>query len=298
MGLDVNGTKFLLFAKARGVRFDHTVTMGRQGLYLTDEAFAKNLAAFGHPDGTDVARRLLAEDKGYAEPFLRFLGAQQVRSVDASGYEGATDVQDLNRGISGMPSTFTAVIDAGTLEHVFNFPTALRSCMELVAPGGHFISITPANNFLGHGFYQFSPELYFRVFGAGSGFVLDHVILFEDIPDAEWFAVTDPDVVKSRVTLVNTQPTYLAVIARRVDAAPALASWPQQSDYVALWRESQSQTGQARPAPAARGPLRRLVHELYRRTPDVIRRAVYRRMRHLADQRFSNERFYKRIDVS
>lgn len=296
MGLDVNGTKFLLFARQRGVDFRETATIGRQGLYLTDEAFAKNLALYGAPEPLAAARRLLAESSGYAEPFLTHLGAKSVRSIDASSYEGATDVHDLNLGIAGMPSIFSVVLDSGTLEHVFNFPQALKSCLDLVGQGGHFISITPANNFLGHGFYQFSPELYFRVFGKGSGFELRHVVLFEDVPDAEWFEVVDPDAVKSRVTLVNSQPTYMAVVARRVAATPSLSTWPQQSDYVALWRASG-----AGAAPAAaqrkRGVLRRLVHEVYRRAPDTLRRSVYRRLRDLKTQAFTNRRFYSRLDL-
>ena len=55
------------------------------------------------------------------------------------------------------------MIDSGSLEHVFNISQALRNCLEMVESGGHFISIGPANNAMGHGFYQFSPELYFRI---------------------------------------------------------------------------------------------------------------------------------------
>ena len=58
------------------------------------------------------------------------------------------------------------VIDGGLLEHVFDFPTAIRNCMRMVRQGGHLILNLPVNNFPGHGFYRFSPELVFRVPGA------------------------------------------------------------------------------------------------------------------------------------
>ncbi len=45
--------------------------------------------------------------------------------------------------------------------------------------GGHFISVTFANNFLGHGFHQFSPELYFRVFCPANGFEVESLMLCE-----------------------------------------------------------------------------------------------------------------------
>ena len=65
---------------------------------------------------------------------------------------------------------FSVVIDGGTLEHVFNFPVAIKNCMQMLDVGGHFFVHTMANNFMGHGFYQFSPELFYRVFSPENGF--------------------------------------------------------------------------------------------------------------------------------
>jgi len=47
-----------------------------------------------------------------------------------------------------MTGAYTTVIDGGSLEHVFNFPQAIANCMNMVAVGGHFIGLSPANNFL------------------------------------------------------------------------------------------------------------------------------------------------------
>ena len=63
---------------------------------------------------------------------------------------------------------FDVVYDGGTLEHVFNFPVALRNAMELLRPGGRLFTIhTCANNLCGHGFYQFSRELFYRTLSQG-----------------------------------------------------------------------------------------------------------------------------------
>ena len=62
------------------------------------------------------------------------------------------------------------VVDGGTLEHVFDYPTALRNAMRMVRVGGHLILNAPVNNFPGHGFYQISPELFFRCFHDNSAF--------------------------------------------------------------------------------------------------------------------------------
>jgi 2-polyprenyl-3-methyl-5-hydroxy-6-metoxy-1,4-benzoquinol methylase len=76
-----------------------------------------------------------------------------VSSIDASDYENATYVHDLNVPIPDhLKGQFDLVDDGGTLEHVFNFPVALRNCMEMVKVGGHLLLNVPTNNFVGHGF--------------------------------------------------------------------------------------------------------------------------------------------------
>ena len=54
--------------------------------------------------------------------------------------------------------------------------------MEMVKRGGHFIGVTTLNNFCGHGFYQFSPELYYRVFAPGNGFEVVKMYVCEVAP--------------------------------------------------------------------------------------------------------------------
>ena len=102
---------------------------------------------------------------------------------------------------------FSAVVDCGTLEHVFQFVQALKNCMEMVALGGHFIQVSNGNNFMGHGFWQISPELIYRVFSPSNGFHVETVLLHEVVPGGGWYFVSDPDQVRSRVQLCNSRPT-------------------------------------------------------------------------------------------
>lgn len=136
-----------------------------------------------------------------------------------------------------LKGKFSVVVDAGTLEHVFNYPIALKNCMELLKSGGVFISITPANNFMGHGFYQFSPELFFSVFTQSNGFELIKLLICETYEDSQWYEVSKPKGGNAgRVTLINHQPTYLMCIARRLDdKCEPFKTTPQQSDYVEAW---------------------------------------------------------------
>ena len=59
---------------------------------------------------------------------------------------------------------FDYVIDGGTIEHVFNFPKVLENIFKLLKPGGTFIFDQPVMVYLNHGFYNFSPEVYYEYF--------------------------------------------------------------------------------------------------------------------------------------
>jgi hypothetical protein len=104
----------------------------------------------------------------YAEKLLRAFGATEIVSGDGSPYEGATFIHDFNNPLpEEITDQYDTVFDGGSLEHIFNVPVALANLMKLTRVGGRLLSVNGANNMLGHGFYQFSPELLFsRVFRA------------------------------------------------------------------------------------------------------------------------------------
>ena len=264
MGLDVNGTQCVLYAKTLGVDFARTATIGRQGLHLRSSVFRDNLVKFGFSFSEAIIDRIFAKNNGYADEFFRSLGAKEVHSFDNSNYEGATYVHDLNNEIPGQhKNQYSVVLDGGSLEHIFNFPQAIKNCMEMAQVGGHFLGITPANKFVGHGFYQFSPELFYSIFTPENGYEMVQLIAFENDPDAEWFSVKSPISVRRRVVLANSKPVYLLVIAQRVEMVEPFRSMPQQSDYVPLWN---SGVGESLPAsPSA--PVTQQDKDMAKRTP-------------------------------
>lgn len=234
MGLDVNGLRLLLLAKRLGANFKEAVTIGRQGMHLTPAQLQSELSR-AKISCKDAAALI---EQGYCEPLLSLLGADDPQSIDFSGYENAKIIHDMNIPLPGeLKGKFSVVIDAGTLEHVFNYPVALKNSMELLATGGFFISITPTNNFMGHGFYQISPELFFAAFKEANGFEIVKLLVREHYEDSQWYEVSKPKGgIHGRITLTNHTPTYLMCIARRLDAnCVPFASNPQQSDYVDAW---------------------------------------------------------------
>ena len=285
MGLDQNGTKFMLYARSLGVEFARTAMIGRQGLHLRPSELARNLVAFGDRVDPATVESWFGETHGFADRFLGYLGAEEVHSFDHSDYEGATHTHDMNQAIpERFKGRYSVVLDGGSLEHVFNPAVALKNCMEMVQVGGHFLGITPTNNFMGHGFYQFSPELFFRVFAEESGFQIVKVIAFEDRPNATWFSVKDPKAVKGRVELINRAPTYLLVVARKTRECAVFQTTPQQSDYLAAWEGSSGD-------PGSQGAVKGL---LKRALPEPLRKAI-RKLIGLGKPRF-DPRHYDPID--
>jgi hypothetical protein len=265
MGLDLQGVKFLLGAQREGATFTRTATIGRQELFIDAIWLHRVLRSAGMAQGDAAIQRLLTEESGFAEPLLKFLGAKEICSIDASPYERASIVHDLNQPISdALKGAFTVVIDGGTLEHVFNFPVAIKNCMEMVEVGGHLLLMTPANNFMGHGFYQFSPELFFRVCSENNGFEIVRAIVCEVDANVAWYQVMDPARAGRRVELLTSRPTYLLIQARRVRKVAIFTDTPQQSDYTTLW-------GVADERPSARPPA------LKRSIPDRALRGLMRR---------------------
>ena len=245
MGLDNSAVTFFLGSKSAGVDFDRTVMLGRQNFFPSATHFHRTMEKFAPSARLD---EILTARGGYAEPFFELLGATEIASIDASSYEGASLIHDLNDPIPGdWKGRFTAVVDGGSLEHVFDFPRALRNATELLAVGGHFLSIAPANNFMGHGFYQFSPELYFRVFVPANGFRLRVMLIQSCSSRSRWYRVLDPESVRGRVELQNALPTLIYVLAQKVDEKPFLTLRPQQSDYSAVWQAGRDADTRAKP---------------------------------------------------
>lgn len=218
--------------------------LGRQGLHVPPDALGALLEDSGLPR-PDAGQLQSICGSGFAEDFLRFLGAKQVDSMDASAYEGANLVHDLNEPVSkDLYGRYTAVIDGGTQEHVLHFPVSLANSINVLAPGGHLILFTPANNFFGHGFYQFSPELFDSVLGPHNGMEMIEMLACEDFGDERrWFQVASPAELGRRVMLKSHFCVLLLVIARRTGDSPVSRLKAMQSDYATAWDDSAKASG-------------------------------------------------------
>ena len=211
MGIDIETARFLLARRRDRTCFERCATLGRQHYFVSNNETRALLREFG-VSREAFPRLFQATYPDYSESFWEMLGVKTLATIDASNFEGATHVHDMNQPIPvEWREAYDVVCDLGTLEHVFNFPVAIRNCMEMVKRGGFFFTQAPANNYLGHGFYQFSPELFFRVLSPQNGFKVEHCVAVEQGPRRRWFKVTDPEAARARVTLINAAPVILFV---------------------------------------------------------------------------------------
>lgn len=270
MGFDHATVHFLSQSKRLGISLDKFVMLGRQTFYLTPLQLHATLQSNGYPCSLDQAEQLHRQDSGYCESFLRYIGATTIDSIDVSSYEQASILHDMNQPMPEQwNEQFSLLLDGGSLEHVFNYPVALSNCLNAVRVGGHLVTITPANNLLGHGFYQISPELLFRVLSPENGYRLEHMLLYETPWNGTWYEIGDPAKLHTRVELTNRRPSYVIACAKRVEIVPLFRSTPQQSDYSRIWRESSGelvaqpqQSGWKQAMPAWVGNLYRRLHPL------------------------------------
>jgi SAM-dependent methyltransferase len=217
------------------------LTIGRQALHL-HRGEAAALAA-QVPEHAAVLRGHASGD--WADTVLRaLLATDRVEHLDVSDYEGAAIVADIGRRLPAeLEQRYDLVIDGGTLEHVFDVPTALANELRLLRTGGRLLLSTPANNLCGHGFWQLSPEVVFRALGPAAGARLHRVSLVEAAaPGVELQAfrrrwdVADPELAGRRVDVWSrTAAMLLAHAEKLAHLDEPFAHGVFQSDYARRW---------------------------------------------------------------
>jgi SAM-dependent methyltransferase len=260
MALDIHCLNLLRLGAKAGVDYAATLTVSRPALFLSDEELAGFLRALRLPGGAADLAKLKVD--GYSEPLLRAaFGAQEVVALDASSYEGAGLIHDMNLPLRAGRE-FSAVLDFGCLEHVFNFPVALANVIGLCRPGGHILHALPANNWCGHGFYQFSPEMFFSVYADRRGFRATRVFLAEFDRPSRWYEVRNPIESGKRVNVINREKTYVLVMTQKTAHTQSpLEHPPQQADYAVEWSKP-ARRAQAASQPATASPRRAISRTL------------------------------------
>lgn len=141
-------------------------------LCVQRNALGGRLMVLGSQVLHDPAERIVqfAQKHGHSRlalnPDVRTLFAERFRVSDYCDCD-MNGMADLNLNLSEpappeLVGSFDAVLDAGTLEHVFDVAACYRNIHNLVKAGGAVIHISPMSWF-NHAFFNFSPVTFDRI---------------------------------------------------------------------------------------------------------------------------------------
>lgn len=244
--------------------------LGRQSLFFDSAAWERFCAGWSLP--RPVGR---ADDFS----FFQALGFDEVESLDVVADEMPTYVADLNRPLpKEWAGRFDCVYDGGTIEHVFNVAQSLKSVVRLLKVGGRAIHVAVMSNYIDHGFYQFSPTLFWDFYTA-NGFAVERMYLADLLVSGSleflhpWrlfrYTPGSCDHFNSGAWGFSPWPAIVWCVARKVEDRPEIVA-PRQSLY-SRW----SAAGPASAAPPRR-PGRALLRDWLR--PVYLRMVKLKRL--------------------
>jgi len=226
MGIDAHPFNFLKL-QAKRAPLGRVLTIGRQELSVDPRVLGKELAS-------------IAAQNFYCEPVLTALGATSVASIDYSDYEQPTFVADLSLPVT-ITERFDTIIDAGSLEHIFDIGTAFRNLMRLCDVGGRIIHFLPVNDLNGHGFYQFCSDLIYALYSERNGFADTEVYYASNIDRSVWYRMPDARA-GARVEVLSVEPIILLSVSRKVAQVDQIDV--TQPFYAVAWKEGDVELAQ------------------------------------------------------
>jgi len=248
MGIDVAAVDFLMFHKEHF--YGNLLQLGRQGLHFVRDrkelAMAKQV--FEKYD-TETDFNTVISSYPHADSLFTYLGASNVESLDNSDFEQASMIHDLNDPVpEEWHNKFDHIYDGGTIEHIFDIKTVFENIKKMLKVGGVFSGLAVCNNAVGHGFYQFSPDLYRTVFSEDVGYKVIAIQLIDNpqslpdgSPSGQFPVIYDLETPKKGdrqdIPLHGSMSNfYVAFIIKKVAEVEVTKNF-QQGDYLRNWEE-------------------------------------------------------------
>lgn len=242
--------KLMIEAKRRPFS-GHALQLGKQDIWVDHDelrTIAKRCAFELKYDGPlDLVKSQFLKNKAVVSDtyFFKSLGFDRVSSLDASDFEGANFVHDLNKvpTPSELCDRFDVIFEIGTLEHIFHLPNALTNIHNMLKVDGYVVHGSPCSNAFEHGFYLFSPCFFFDYYGANGYEILDSFLfrykvnakkqltkceILDCLPESEQLSML------SWIGSLDEKFYAINVIARK-KAEAISGNWPQQGYYEKIW---------------------------------------------------------------
>lgn len=164
MGMTELTTKLLMEqSRLHDFKNSRLLTIGRQGITFSIEDLSKWAKDFNFRLSESNLQNALAQNRPLTDTeYFLSLGFQSVESMDVSEYEEASIICNLNEDLPlDLQGKFDVVYDGGSTEHMFNVPKAFENYNKLLKVGGLIMHALPSTGNLDHGFYMFSPTLFY-----------------------------------------------------------------------------------------------------------------------------------------
>lgn len=245
--------------------------LGKQDVICTPAQFENVLKKFNH------AAPRLQQDRLDDITFFKIMGFDDVESMDASAYEGADIIADLNNPVPAhLKGRYDVIFDGGTSEHIFNFPQVLKNIFDLLKPGGIVIHASPSHNHVDHGFYMFSPTVFYDFYTANKFDILKSYI-FEfkaDSNEHDWLIYDYTPGLIDHLSFGGWGVDLLGIffVARKQSMSTGHVT-PQQGCYIKAW--GQSKSGAMTDAPIKHtGGLKQKLKSMLEKFPSLYRLAL------------------------
>lgn len=233
---------------------------------------------------TDLAD--LSKDFVHAKTMFEAFGIREYLDMDKFDSDCPAVLHDLNDPIPpDLKSRFGTVFDGGTIEHIFDVRQVMGNIVNMLHPGGcvvHLCSFT-----IDHGFYGFSPVMFYDYYGANGFGEFECYLLELDLSDvtrtyANRHRCVTYEYGMTLDGVLDTSKEILIFFAARKQVSLRELTVPTQGSYVRRGNLPEVPAEVAQPAfnrllptwlqPVAR-PLRPLLRTAYRQ----FRRAQTRR---------------------
>lgn len=263
MGLAKGALNVLLAEARRRPLTGRVLTLGRMDVHFGAADMARIAAEAGvtlrEPGDEAPPTKAALASKGYVSDryALKALGFSDVTSLDASAYEGADVIFDLNEPEPPpeLLGAFDLLFDGGTLEHVFHLPNALANVHAMLRPGGRVVHVAPSTNHVDHGFVMFSPT-FFWDFYTQNEWSVETAQIFRYTVDvhAPWEVSNYEPGCLWRVMFGGLDDALYGVIFVATKAESATGRRiPLQSEVVDSWRRRADEEAAVRARLAIRG---------------------------------------------
>lgn len=191
MGLTAHNLKYILKIIKNYAIKGPILTFGNQDIYTTEKDVIRWIKDIGLPLNIPSAiyrstsaglPKVNKEALNYihAKTFFEFLGIprDQYYDIDKFALDNPIILHDLQKPIEARyHDFFNFVLDSGTMEHIFDVKSVMSNIVRITKVGGYVLHLTPAQNFLNHGFYQFSPTFFYDFYISNGFEIIESYII-------------------------------------------------------------------------------------------------------------------------